>query len=160
METDKYYFFWKHRLSQWHMVDFVVDGKTFCCTEQFMMFKKAMLFNDPESAQKIINTRNPRDHQLYGRQVKNFDQKVWNVNKYEIVLTGNHHRFTQSKICRDLLFSTGNKKICEASPYDVVWGVGLAESDQLILDEANWRGQNLLGKILTQVRDNLRTKPE
>ena len=160
METDTYYFFWKHRLSQWHMVDFVVDGMTFCCTEQYMMYKKALLFDDKLTALKILATRNPRDHQTLGRSVKNFDQKIWDANKRQIVLEGNFHRFSQSKPCRELLFSTGNKILVEASPYDKVWGIGLAEADPLALNESTWRGQNLLGKVLTDVREILITKEE
>ncbi len=47
------------------------------------------------------------------------------------------------------------KKFCEASPIDIVWGVGLGEDDPLIDDESNWRGQNLLGKALDEVRNTL-----
>ena len=41
----------------------------------------------------------------------------------------------------------------EASPYDKIWGVGLYETDDRILDEKNWLGENLLGKAITEVRD-------
>jgi len=51
------------------------------------------------------------------------------------------------------LLMTGSKILVEASPEDCIWGVGLEENDPLILDEANWKGQNLLGKALMKVRD-------
>jgi len=156
METDKYYFFWKHRLSQWHMVDFVVAGVTYCCPEQYMMAQKALLFNDTKSHDKIMATRSPKDHQSLGRTVANYNQAIWDANKYNIVLTGNRARFSQSKECRELLLTTGNKEVVEASPYDGVWGIKLGENDPRALNENTWRGENLLGKILTQVRDELK----
>jgi ribA/ribD-fused uncharacterized protein len=151
-----YFFFWKHRLSQWHMVDFVVDGVKYCNCEQYMMQQKALLFGDTETAEKIMATTNPKSHQQFGRQVKNFDQDVWDAHKESIVYKGNLARFNQSAECRELLLSTGNKTLVEASPFDRVWGVGLGKDDPRINSEANWRGQNLLGKILTRVRDELK----
>ena len=45
--------------------------------------------------------------------------------------------------------------LVEASPYDRIWGIGLAASDPRALDARQWRGQNLLGRILTSLRDEL-----
>ena len=47
------------------------------------------------------------------------------------------------------------KTFVEASPYDRIWGVGLAQDDPAIDDERNWKGRNLLGKAITEVRDIL-----
>lgn len=43
----------------------------------------------------------------------------------------------------------------EASPIDTIWGIGLSEKDRRAWDRETWRGQNLLGEILTKVRDKL-----
>jgi predicted NAD-dependent protein-ADP-ribosyltransferase YbiA (DUF1768 family) len=40
----------------------------------------------------------------------------------------------------------------EASPYDKRWGIGMAAGDHGIEDPVNWKGDNLLGKAITQVR--------
>ena len=45
--------------------------------------------------------------------------------------------------------------LVEGSPVDPIWGVGLHFDDDLILDEKNWKGQNLLGKCLMQARKKL-----
>lgn len=154
MQTDKYFFFYKSALSQWHIVDFYVEGINFSCAEQYMMAKKALLFDDITSYTKIMNARHPREMQLLGRQVKFYKQDVWDKFKYEIVYNGNYARFSQSDDQYDLLMSTKGKLV-EASPVDRVWGIGLAKDDPLIKDEKNWKGQNLLGQILTAVRDRL-----
>lgn len=156
MKNDKYFFFWKHRLSQWHIVDFTVDSYTYNCCEQYMMHRKALLMNDFETAEVIMQEKNPANHQKLGRQIKNFNQEAWDRFKYNIVLDGNRARFSQSQKCRELLLATGDKLLVEASPYDKVWGIAMSVDDPDILDEAKWRGENLLGKVLTQVREELK----
>lgn len=54
------------------------------------------------------------------------------------------------------MLETGNRKFAEASSYDKIWGIGLHEDDKDVLDESKWRGQNLLGKILTEIRDEMK----
>jgi len=155
--TDKYHFFWKSKLSQWNMTYFVI-GKGCCkmtctCAEQWMMYAKAMLFNDKETAIKIMQAVHPREMQELGRQVKGYDQKIWDENKYQIVVEGNYAKFSQNTELKSRLLKTHPLTLVEASPVDCVWGVGLAEDNPLIDDELNWKGQNLLGKALTEVRE-------
>jgi ribA/ribD-fused uncharacterized protein len=157
MQNEKYFFFWKHRLSQWHIVDFTVDSYTYNCCEQYMMQRKALLMGDFEAAAEIMLEKNPANHQALGRKIQGFNQDLWNANKYQIVRDGNMARFTQSAKCRELLLATGDKILVEASPYDKVWGVGLADSDTDILDETKWKGENLLGKVLTEVREIIKS---
>lgn len=154
MQTDTHFFFYKSALGQWHRVDFYVEGIKYIYAEQYMMAKKALLFDDINTYTKIMNATHPRDHQKLGREVKFYRQDVWDKAKCEIVYNGNFARFSQNQDQRDLLFSTkGN--LVEASPIDCVWGVGLSVDNPLIKDEKNWKGQNLLGRMLTDVRDDL-----
>ncbi len=136
------------------MVDFYVEGIKYNCAEQYMMAKKALLFDDINTYTKIMNATHPREHQKLGREVKFYKQDVWDKYKYEIVFNGNMARFIQNNDQLDFLLSTKGKLV-EASPVDRVWGVGLSKDDPLILDEKNWKGENLLGKVLTSVRNNL-----
>ena len=47
-------------------------------------------------------------------------------------------------------------KPVEASPCDKIWGIGLVEAHARTTPEQYWPGLNLLGMILTQVRDEIR----
>jgi len=67
----------------------------------------------------------------------------------------NYAKFSSSHFMKDAILSTYPKILVEASPYDKIWGVGLGENDDLILDEKNWDGMNLLGKALMNVRKEL-----
>jgi ribA/ribD-fused uncharacterized protein len=48
--------------------------------------------------------------------------------------------------------------IVEASPTDVIWGIGRAWDDPLAMDRSAWRGTNWLGEVLMNVRSALRNK--
>ena len=141
--------------SQWYRSDFTVSGTTFHCAEQFMMHGKARLFEDAETAAAILAADHPRQHKALGRKVKRFDDAVWRREREDIVLTGNRAKFTQRPDLLALLLATRGTTLVEASPYDRIWGIGLSASDPRAQDAATWRGQNLLGKILTRLRDEL-----
>lgn len=137
------------------MVDFVVEGVKFNCAEQYMMYQKALLFKDLDTAKLIMEATHPREQQRLGRIVKNYNQEIWDAHKYQIVYKGNYNKFKQNKEDLAWLIATEGTLV-EASPVDTVWGIGLGMDNPLIHDEKNWRGQNLLGKVLTEVRETLR----
>ena len=91
-----------------------------------------------------------------GAQGKRVDQKVWDDFKYAIVLNGNWCKFSQNQPLREFLLSTGDDVLVEASPYDGIWGIRLSASAPEAEDPQKWRGQNLLGFALMEVRDELR----
>ena len=72
------------------------------------------------------------------------------------MLNGNYKKFSQDPKLKNFLLQTGDKILTEASPYDGVWGIKMSESDENVQDPLRWRGQNLLGFALMEVRDVLR----
>ena len=46
--------------------------------------------------------------------------------------------------------------IAECAVKDRIWGIGLSIKDENRLNIDKWRGQNLLGKILMSVREDIR----
>ena len=154
--TDKYTFFWNGILSNWYHSKFVLEGIQFNCVEQYMMWKKAILFHDGITAMLILQTSNPKEQKALGRKVKDFDKEVWESNCKEIVYNGCYAKFIQNPELLKFLMNTGETEIVEASPYDNIWGIGLSEDDPIALDKSQWKGTNWLGNILTDLRDNLR----
>ncbi len=148
----KFNFFWNGPFSQWAKSPFEIDGVKFNTCEQYMMYKKAMLFKDSSIAQEILKTSDPRKQKSLGRQVKNFDDSVWMVHAYNYVVEGNRAKFSQNDELATLLKATCGQTLVEASPYDRRWGIGMMEGDIGIEDPKNWHGENLLGKAITQVR--------
>jgi ribA/ribD-fused uncharacterized protein len=153
--TDTHVFFWGSELSNWHPCNFKYKEHIFHNSEQAFMWEKAMYFGDHETASMILACPTPSVAKKLGRKVKNFDKTVWLTAGYEAMLNVNYAKFDQNKGLKSSLLSTENKTIVEASPYDVIWGIGLHWEDDKVLDESQWRGMNLLGKVLMEVREIL-----
>lgn len=157
---DKYTFFYGGEFSQWYKSDFIYNSYknrhhrlVFNCSEQYMMYMKAFIFNDFDSVQKIMKTKYSSEQKKFGRSVKGFDENRWNNVKMDIVFNGNLLKFSQNKDLEDLLLSTTGTTLVEASPIDKIWGIGLDESTARITPVSKWTGENLLGIALTDVRD-------
>ena len=152
-------FFWQSSspFSQWYLADYTINGTTFSCCEQGMMYAKAKLFGDEDAARQILLSRSPKDVKVLGRLVKNFKQAVWEANRERIVYEGNMAKFSQNALLCERLLRTGSKTLVEASPYDRIWGIGMRASDPRANDPSKWNGLNLLGSILTRVKNDLRS---
>lgn len=157
---DKYsqfWFFYNGPLSNWASTPFVdlSSGIFYRCVEQYMMHRKALLFGDVKVAEKILQTKLPRDQKALGRQVAGFDKGVWDKEARQIVYEGCYYKFTQNKDALDWLVKTSGHYLVEASPQDVIWGIGLSSLDEKAKDPLNWRGKNWLGQVLTSLREDL-----
>lgn len=139
--------------SNWHRSPFVLHGIAFNCTEQYMMWRKAMRFGDTEIAAKVLAEKNPRKQKALGREVRSYVDAVWKTEARDLMLPAIVAKFEQNPSMDDVLLGTNDLLIVEASPDDVVWGVGLGESDPRILDQASWLGTNFLGDVLMRARD-------
>lgn len=138
-------------LGQWFPSSFQDEtGMTFDNAEQYMMYQKAKIFGDDEIAKQIMTTNKPQVMKSLGQRVRNFDQKVWDQQKYQIVVNGTFFKFSQNPALKEQLLATGDSYLAEASPYDKIWGVGTTS-----LNPRYWQGQNLLGCALMAVRYHL-----
>ena len=162
----KFLFFWGHTpppnrsinqscLSQWWIQDFEIDGVFYLCAEQYMMAEKARLFNDDEMLEQIMQAALPKDMKAYGRAVRNFDQSTWNTHCFEIVKRASRAKFTQNPGLLEFLLKTQKRILVEASPRDRIWGIGMGAKNPNAENPLKWRGQNLLGFALTEVRDEV-----
>lgn len=158
MAREDFTLFWGGEFSQWYPSDFTIDKVSYNCAEQYMMHKKALFFGDFDNAINIMNTTNPQTQKAFGRQVRNFDADKWSNVAYDFVLKGNIEKFAQNPRLLEYLLSTEGTEIVEASPYDTIWGIGLGETDERAFDKSQWRGQNLLGKVLMETREFFKEK--
>jgi ribA/ribD-fused uncharacterized protein len=70
-------------------------------------------------------------------------------------VAGNLAKFGEHRDLRDFLLSTGEKVLVEASPYDRIWGIGMTATNAGVERPSAWRGLNLLGFALMEVRERL-----
>ncbi|KOV78133.1 hypothetical protein ADL03_40630 [Nocardia sp. NRRL S-836] len=159
-------FFWSHQperngsigcgcLSQWWPCDFEVEGQRFASAEHYMMWRKALLFGDSTVAARVLAAASPAEAKALGREVSGFSDDPWVAARMEIVVTGNLAKFGQNPPLSSFLLGTGSRVLVEASPLDRVWGIGLAADDPLAQNPSSWRGLNLLGEALMEVRSRL-----
>lgn len=155
--TDQYVFFWGNAdiYSNWHPARFRMDNHTFANSEQAMMYEKAQLMGDTETAAKILKTPNPKAVKALGREVRFWNENLWETNRVRIMVKVCLAKFkSNSELTRQLL-ETGKRVIVEASPYDKIWGIGMRENDEGVENPKNWQGLNLLGVALMEVREIL-----
>lgn len=164
----KYLLFWGHTpkggtvgkecLSQWYSCDFEADGVKYHTAEQYMMAQKALLFGDREIFDRIMKAPDPAAFKKLGQQVRGFDEEKWKAARCEIVVKGNYAKFSQNEPLKEFLLSTDSKVLVEASPYDKIWGIGIPADDKRAENPNLWKGLNLLGFCLMEVRDMLKEK--
>jgi ribA/ribD-fused uncharacterized protein len=152
-----YLYFWKPTesygfLGNWYYSPFVKDEIPFINNEQYFMWAKQQLFDPTNVAleKKILETNSPKIMKDLGRLVRNFNQKEWDSQKYDIMKNGLIEKFSQNSELKILLLNTLNSILVEASPYDKIWGIGLTAKDAMT--HKPWKGENLLGKALMDVR--------
>ncbi len=160
----KYAFFWGHEtrptlgaecLSQWYPVEFEVAGHTYASTEHFMMAEKARLFGDEDAVNQILAARHPGEAKRLGRKVRGFDEPTWVSARFDIVVRGNLAKFGQTEELAAFLARTGQRILVEASPVDRIWGIGMAGDHPHAEQPEKWKGLNLLGFALMEVRARL-----
>ena len=149
-------FFWgtPSVFSNWHPATFVMDDLLFANSEQAFMYYKAKCFDDTVSMDNILKTHDPKEAKKLGRLVQGFEQDIWDVYKFDVMFNVLKHKFSQDRKMYIELMSTRGKHLVEASPYDKIWGIGLSVEDATNIDPDKWPGQNLLGKVLDNLRNS------
>jgi ribA/ribD-fused uncharacterized protein len=155
-QTEKYVLFWSGIYSQWYGANMEINGTKYNTCEQYMMYQKALLFEDEEVANAIMRETNPREQKALGRKIRNFDDQKWKQNCMRIVYEANLAKFTQNPELKSALLSTGDRILVEASPKDFIWGIGMHYEDEGVDNPENWKGTNLLGQVLTLVKHEIK----
>lgn len=161
---------WERSFSNFYESKFtatVYDGREveFDCSEQYFMYRKALEFEDFEAVDVILKGGlQPYDYKKIGRQVINFSEEVWNAKRYEAMVDGLKLKFSQNEKLKSNLLGTNDSILVETSPFDAIWGVRLGKHDRFghrtndWLYPERWKGFNLLGFALMEVRDWLNEK--
>lgn len=141
--------------SQWAACTFVVDGVQYNCAEQYMMAQKARLFGDQEALETIMGTDDPSLQKATGKLVRGFVRETWDAVSRDVVARASLAKFTSDRRLYKALLDTEGMTLVEASPTDIIWGVGLTERDPRVHDRLKWKGTNWLGLVLDQTRERL-----
>lgn len=121
---------------------FSLDGKQWSTTEHYFQAQK---FDDQTYQEKIRTTKSPMIAARLGRSRKVKIRPDWESVKVNIMRKAVRAKIDAHKELQELLLSTGEEKLIEKTTRDYFWGCG-----------ADGSGKNWLGKILMEVRDELR----
>lgn len=162
-ERPKFVYFWGHQpskngvtaacFSQWFEAPFELGAVHYPTAEHYMMAEKAALFGDQATRAQILQAASPGAVKALGRQVRDFDEAIWQQHRYAIVVRANQAKFSQHPHLQRYLGQSDDRVLVEASPLDRIWGIGLAQDDERASDPNQWLGLNLLGFALMQVRN-------
>lgn len=147
-------------LSNWYHSDFCIEKIDFTSMEQYMMYKKAMCFYDNDIAEKILAAYDVAEIKKLGREVSNYNDNVWNGIRQIVVYEGLLAKFSQNYSLGESLKNTENAVLAECAVKDRIWGIGLPMNDPERFNIDKWKGQNLLGYALMQVREKLKKSDE
>ena len=165
--TDRYvYFFQDTPLSNWWKSTPAIpyDGHHFTSSEALFMYLKAIGMGDDEIAMQIVevdNNASLADNKRFakvkalGRKCK-FDEAIYLKKREEWMFAAISAKYEVDEEFRSVLMSDKYKGLTfvEASPFDAVWGIKTTATKKVLSEgESAWNGLNLLGKLLTKLRD-------
>lgn len=162
--TDKFVYFYQDTpLSNWWASNprIPYDGHEFGSSEALYMYLKARGLGDDKVANEILaldDNAKLTDRQRFakakslGKKCK-FNNYVFLANREKWMYTALYAKYEVDEEFRRVLMSDEYRGLTfvEASPRDVNWGIGLSVS--AAYEGKAWKGKNLLGKLLTKLRN-------
>ncbi len=145
-------------LSNWYPSPFDLDGIHYCSAEQYIMYQKCLIFGDTASAQAILAADDPKIQQKIGKKAKGFIENIWAGLRQLILLRGLLGKFSQNEELKKKLIDTADAWLVECAHSDTVWACGIRINETWRFDASKWRGQNILGFALMEVRSILRSR--
>jgi ribA/ribD-fused uncharacterized protein len=132
-----------------------IDGKDYPSVEHYYQAKKAEKFDESE-VEKIMKAKTTKAVKAIGKKIKNFNQEEWDKIKYGIMQEGIKAKFVQHPELRKQLQETGDRKIGYADARNVFWGIGSSEGIEKSKHPEKWRGKNMIGHILMELREEFK----
>ena len=143
-------------LSNFHPAKISYEGHIYHSSEQLIQHKKAQLFGDEIAEALILVTNTALESKTEARNVRNYDQQIWEESAKELCYEGIKLKFTQHQWLANLLLSTNDDILGEAT-YDKLWGTGVPIHRNDCTDRTKWHSNGIMGEILMEIRNELKT---
>jgi ribA/ribD-fused uncharacterized protein len=127
-----------------------IEDRTFTCVNQFVEFRKAEISKDINVVQAVLKART--SNELYNSTKHLKDSADWSAIREVVMNVALHCKFKQCSIAAKTLLATGDNTLVYQDS-DVIWGTGKISTVEG--ENIQWPGQNLVGKLLMKVRDEL-----
>ena len=138
--------------SNFYPAQFTLNGIHYSSSEQFI--QKAVHSGDKITAEKILRAKTAISCKQLSYHIQNYNHQEWVVVAQELCLKGISAKFEQNPSLSKKLLLTGEKILVESSRDDV-WKTGIPLFHWDCLNKSQWKGNGILGNILTEVRCNL-----
>jgi ribA/ribD-fused uncharacterized protein len=142
--------------SNMHEAPIQVEGITFPTVEHYFQWSKAKQFGDAGAQAKILKTPSPKTVKAIGKKVTPFDDAQWSERKDQVMRVAVKAKLMQHPEILKKLMDTGDRLIGEANPRDKYWGIGTSSDTAFAKNPERWKGQNKMGKILMELRTELK----
>jgi ribA/ribD-fused uncharacterized protein len=163
-ESNIVYFFSKEpenkEFSSFYDTIFKLDDVEYKSAEHALQAIKAKTFGDEENFKKIVKAKSAQSAKSFGKKVEKFDEKIWDEKKEDVMRQILRAKFSQNPEARKKLLNTGDKTIANADPRDNYWGIGTSATTTIAKNPSKWKGENKLGKLLMELREELRAEDE
>ena len=143
-------------LSNWFLCSFDLDDMHFSSVEQYIMYRKCKLFGDDVSAVAVLATDDVATQQAIGRNARGYIDAVWAGARQMVAYRALMAKFSQNEVLRQQLLDTGDAYLVECAGSDKIWACGIRLDDDRRFDASNWKGSNILGFALMEVREKLK----
>lgn len=141
--------------SNWYIISFKNEaGVEFNCSEQYMMYKKALTFGDTSKAAEVMLVSHPGDQKQKGREVANFKKEPWDAISKDVVYKACYFKFEQNSKLKEELLATAGTTLVECAKNDAIWGIGYYADAPESDNRNTWGGTNWLGETLTRLRED------
>mmetsp|Transcript_18278 Transcript_18278/g.27620 ORF Transcript_18278/g.27620 Transcript_18278/m.27620 type:complete len:192 (-) Transcript_18278:145-720(-) len=132
--------------SQRHRCHYTLNGFEYSTAAQGVAHTRALLFGQPDIARDILKATSPDEIDLLERKIKG----EWKLAQWSIIYQNVAAKFSQNQDLLELLVKTTGALVDESEHKDS----RSASYAQKNLAQKQWDRTNILGKVLTQVRED------
>lgn len=106
-----------------------------------------------------FSRKNQKKQRFFLKEINNACQKLWYPIMADSVEEACRFKFTNDTIAKNFLLSTNNKWLVNTNFFDPIWAIGRPITHGENKNPKLWRGNNLLGQILMNIRAELNGLP-
>ena len=135
--------------SNFHTCSFSDGTQVFNSVEKYFQYRKALFFKDETTAQQILRCSTPGKALALSHSISDYDDEIFQTVARQYMYKACAMKFNQNPKLAEKLKNTKGILI-EAKN-------GLKIADPRIEDHHLWKGKNVLGDILCEIRGSLLT---
>jgi ribA/ribD-fused uncharacterized protein len=143
------------------VVELEVNGTKYGSGQQALYAELAKAFNDEEGLQRIMSAESPDEINYSLEDVPgepDANRAKWTDTTKQLIYDINIAKFNQYPELAARLLETKNATLGAYIPDDTLIGIGISMDNVQSKNPVNWTGQNILGKALMEIRQNIRAE--